>query len=50
MVSSGKGDMGASKVTGEVLKIMESLPQVVESMTGVDISKVSFLCINVDLI
>ena len=46
MVSSGKGDMGAAKMTGEVLQIMESLPSVVQSMTGVDISKVCLLALN----
>jgi len=41
MVSSGKGELGAAKITGEVMDIVERLPQVVESMTGVDMSKVS---------
>ena len=40
MVSSGKGDVGASKLTGEVLQVMEKLPEVIEGMTGVNISKV----------
>lgn len=40
MISSGKGDVGAAKLTGEILEIMERLPHVVEGMTGVDISKV----------
>jgi len=39
MVSSGKGDVGAAKLTGEVLQVMEKLPEVVQGMTGVDISK-----------
>lgn len=39
MVSSGKGDVGAAKLTGEVMQIMERLPQVIQGMTGVDISK-----------
>lgn len=39
MVSCGKGEMGAAKLTGEVLLIMEKLPKVVEGMTGVDMSK-----------
>jgi len=39
MISSGKGDVGAAKLTGEVLKVMGDLPRVVEGMTGVDISK-----------
>ncbi|XP_071948100.1 flotillin-1-like isoform X1 [Antedon mediterranea] len=39
MVSSGKGDVGASKLTGEVMDIMDRLPKLVQSMTGVDIHK-----------
>jgi flotillin len=41
MISSGKGDVGAAKLTGEVLEVMERLPSVVEGMTGVNISKVN---------
>ena len=41
MVSSGKGDVGAAKLTGEILEIIEKLPTVVESMTGVNIAKVT---------
>ena len=40
MVSSGKGDVGVSKLTGEVLQIMEKLPTVVENLTGINIQKV----------
>ena len=40
MVSSGKGDVGVSKLTGEVLQIMEKLPSVVENLTGINIQKV----------
>ena len=40
MISSGKGDVGAAKLTNEVLSVMEKLPNVVQGMTGVDISKV----------
>ena len=40
MVSSGKGDVGAEKLTGEVMDIMNRLPQLVQTMTGVDIAKV----------
>ncbi|KAK7094896.1 flotillin-1-like isoform X3 [Littorina saxatilis] len=39
MVSSGKGDIGASKLTNEVMSIMEKLPSVVENLTGINISK-----------
>ena len=41
MVSSGKGEVGAAKLTNEVFEVMARLPHVVEGMTGVDISKVS---------
>jgi len=33
-----KGDIGAAKLTSEVLSIMTSVPQVVKTMTGVDIT------------
>jgi flotillin len=39
MVSTGNGDVGAAKLTGEVMAVMMKLPTVVENMTGVDISK-----------
>merc|ERR1712098_607509 len=38
MVASGDGPVGASKLTGEVLDIMQSLPGTVKKMTGVDIT------------
>merc|ERR1719147_107943 len=38
MVSTGDGPVGASKLTGEVLEIMQSLPSTVKAMTGVDIT------------
>ncbi|ETE62209.1 Flotillin-1, partial [Ophiophagus hannah] len=41
MVSSGNGDVGAAKMTGEVLEIMNKLPDTVEKLTGVSISQVS---------
>ena len=37
LVSSGDGDLGASKLTNEVLNILNSLPGTVHSLTGVDI-------------
>merc|ERR1719309_1108215 len=37
MVSDGTGPVGPANVTREVLEIMESLPQSVKKMTGVDI-------------
>jgi len=39
MVSTGSGPIGASKLTGEVLDIMASLPETVKQMTGVDITQ-----------
>ena len=44
MVSSGKGDVGVAKLSGEVLQIMEKLPVVVENLTGINIQKV---CIRI---
>merc|ERR1719309_611298 len=38
MVADGEGPVGASKITGEVLDIMSSLPTMVKTMTGVDIT------------
>ena len=35
MVSSGGGEIGAAKLTGEVLDVVRRLPAVVEVMTGV---------------
>merc|ERR1711868_40915 len=35
MVSTGGGDIGAAKLTGEVLDVVARLPEVVEAMTGV---------------
>lgn len=39
MVSSGSGDIGAAKLTGEVLTIVTKVPDLVKSITGVDILK-----------
>jgi len=41
MVSNGKCDVGASKITSEILEIVANLPKSVEALTGIDISKVS---------
>lgn len=43
MVSNGKGEIGASKLTGEILDIVARLPKAVESLTGIDISKVRLI-------
>ncbi|KAI4810694.1 hypothetical protein KUCAC02_013631 [Chaenocephalus aceratus] len=42
MVSSGNGEVGAAKLTGEVLDIMTRLPLAVEKLTGVRISQVNW--------
>lgn len=39
MVSSGNGQVGVSKITDEVIQVMERMPVAVKNMTGVDISK-----------
>ncbi|CAD5116991.1 DgyrCDS5824 [Dimorphilus gyrociliatus] len=44
MVSSGNSEVGASKLTEEVIDIVEKLPKVIKSMTGVDITTV---CITI---
>ncbi len=38
MVADASGELGASKLTGEVLQIVQSVPGLVKNMTGVDIS------------
>lgn len=40
MISSGQGDIGAAKLTGEVLQIVNKIPELVKNITGVDISRV----------
>jgi len=39
MISSGSKDVGASKITGELLDIVIRMPQAMEQLTGVDITK-----------
>ena len=39
MVSDGTGEIGAARLTAEVLAIMQTIPGVVTSMTGVDFLK-----------
>merc|ERR1711881_681950 len=39
MISDGQSDIGASKLTQEVLQIMGAIPDTVSKMTGVDIAK-----------
>merc|ERR1712106_1130963 len=38
MVSDGSGEVGAARITGEVLDIMVKVPDMVNRMTGVDIT------------
>ena len=40
LVSGPNGEVGAAKLTGEVLEIVRRLPKVIEEITGVDMSKV----------
>ncbi|XP_064543415.1 flotillin-1 isoform X1 [Drosophila montana] len=39
MVSSGQGDIGAAKLTGEILQIVNKVPELVKNITGVDIAR-----------
>jgi len=39
LVSTGGDGIGASKITGDVAKIMAELPALVETLSGVDIRK-----------
>lgn len=41
MVSTGGGEIGAAKLTGEVLDIVNRVPELVKNLTGVDIARVS---------
>lgn len=43
MVSSGTGDVGAAKLTGEVLTIVARIPELVKQMTNIDISRVNHI-------
>ena len=40
MISSGEGDVGAAKLTGEVIDVIAKLPEMIQGLTGIDISKV----------
>lgn len=40
MVSCGSGDIGAAKLTNEVFQIVNKVPELVKSITGVDIARV----------
>lgn len=41
MVSTGQGEVGAAKLSGEVLSIVAKVPELVKTMTGVDLIKVN---------
>lgn len=45
MVSDGSGEVGAARITGEVLDIMVKVPTMVNKMTGVDVTNVSMVSI-----
>ena len=44
MVADGSGEIGAAKLTGEVLTIMQSVPNLVKNMTGVDVTTTMPAC------
>ncbi|XP_068249630.1 flotillin-1 isoform X4 [Palaemon carinicauda] len=39
MVSTGQSEVGAAKLTGEVMDIISKVPHMVKNMTGVDVTK-----------
>ena len=39
MISDSSSELGASKLTTEVLNIMDKIPETVSKMTGVDIAQ-----------
>ena len=39
MVATGNGDIGAGKLTGEILDVVAKLPTVIENMTGVKLAQ-----------
>lgn len=41
MISDGTGEIGAARITGEVLDIMVNVPRMVKTMTGVDITNMA---------
>lgn len=43
------GDIGASKITSEILEMINTLPSMVKSFTGVDVSMVLDLIISLAL-
>lgn len=47
MVSSGDGQVGAAKLSGEVLDMMTRIPEALEKLTGVSISQVTHFSVNI---
>ena len=43
MVSSGQGEIGAGKLTSEILDIVAKVPEIVKQLTSVDISRVNVM-------
>ncbi len=39
MIADGNGDIGASRLTDEILAIMKTIPEAVTSMTGIELSR-----------
>lgn len=40
MIASGSGDVGAARLTNEIIGIVTQVPEMVKTMTGVDVMKV----------
>lgn len=47
MVSSGNGTIGAEKLTEEVFNIVKRVPDLVKTLTGVDIAQVCHKMCNI---
>lgn len=40
MIASGAGDIGAARLTEEIMSIVTKVPEMVKTITGVDVLKV----------
>lgn len=40
MIASGSGDVGAARLTNEIIGIVTQVPEMVKTITGVDVMKV----------
>lgn len=40
MISSGQGDIGAARLTGEVIDIVTKVPEMIKTITGVNVMKI----------